>query len=122
LFRAASRLERSDRHRAPQLTSRRLATPLAGRNCPRCGQERGLPAGSHRRHGWRHPRKLDSREVKAMIVRVFRPTIYPGKEHEFEEFLRDTAVPLVSRQSGLVAQHVGKPRDRSSTEYVYVTV
>ena len=57
-----------------------------------------------------------------MIIRVFRPTIHPGKEAEFESFLRDTAVPLVSRQSGLVAQHVGKPRDSSSTEFVYVTV
>jgi hypothetical protein len=46
-----------------------------------------------------------------MIIRVFRPTIHPGKEHEFEAFLRDTAIPLVSQQSGLVAQHVGKPRD-----------
>jgi heme-degrading monooxygenase HmoA len=57
-----------------------------------------------------------------MIIRVFRPTIHPGKEQEFEAFLRDTAVPLVSRQAGLVAQHVGRPRDPSSTEYLYVTV
>ena len=57
-----------------------------------------------------------------MIIRVFRPTIHPGKEGEFESFLRETAVPLVSRQSGLVAQHVGRPRDPSSTEYLYVTV
>ena len=57
-----------------------------------------------------------------MVIRVFRPTIHPGKEAEFESFLRDTAVPLVSRQAGLVAQHVGKPRDSSSTEYLYVTV
>ena len=57
-----------------------------------------------------------------MIIRVFRPTIHPGKEAEFESFLRETAVPLVSRQAGLVAQHVGKPRDPSSTEFVYVTV
>ena len=57
-----------------------------------------------------------------MIIRVFRPTVRPGKEREFEAFLRDTAVPLVSRQSGLVAQHVGKPRGASSTEYLYVTV
>ena len=57
-----------------------------------------------------------------MIIRVFRPTIHPGKEAEFEAFLRETAVPLVSKQSGLVAQHVGKPREPSSTEYVYVTV
>jgi heme-degrading monooxygenase HmoA len=57
-----------------------------------------------------------------MIIRVFRPTIHPGKEAEFESFLRDTAIPLVSRQSGLVAQHVGRPRDPSSSEFVYVTV
>jgi heme-degrading monooxygenase HmoA len=57
-----------------------------------------------------------------MIIRVFRPTVHPGKEREFEAFLRDTAAPLVSRQSGLLAQHVGRPRDPSSTEYVYVTV
>ena len=57
-----------------------------------------------------------------MIVRVFRPTIRPGKEREFESFLRETAVPLVSQQPGIVAQHVGKPRDPSSTEYLYVTV
>lgn len=57
-----------------------------------------------------------------MIIRVFRPTIHPGKESEFELFLRETAVPLVSRQSGLISQHVGRPRQRSSTEYVFVTV
>jgi hypothetical protein len=45
-----------------------------------------------------------------MIIRVFRPTIRPGKQSEFESFLRSEAIPLVSRQSGLVAQHVGSPR------------
>jgi heme-degrading monooxygenase HmoA len=57
-----------------------------------------------------------------MIIRVFRPTIHPGKEAEFESFLRETAIPLVSQQSGVIAQHVGKPRDSSSTEFVYVSV
>ena len=57
-----------------------------------------------------------------MIIRVFRPTIHAGKEAEFESFLRDTAIPLVSQQSGVIAQHVGRPRDPSSTEFVYVTV
>jgi heme-degrading monooxygenase HmoA len=82
--------------------------------------ERGAAAvdpGSRRVLGWRPPS-----EEEAVIIRVFRPTIHPGKEREFETFLRETAVPLVSRQSGLVAQHVGKPRDPSSTEYLYVTV
>jgi heme-degrading monooxygenase HmoA len=57
-----------------------------------------------------------------MIIRVFRQTIHPGKEGEFESFLRDTAMPLVSQQSRLVAQYVAKPRDPASTEYLYVTV
>jgi hypothetical protein len=57
-----------------------------------------------------------------MIIRVFRPTIHAGKEREFDAFLRNTALPLVSRQSALVAQHVGRPRDPSLTEYVYVTL
>jgi heme-degrading monooxygenase HmoA len=57
-----------------------------------------------------------------VIIRVFRPTIHPGMEREFESFLRDTAVPLVSQQSGLVAQQMDRPRDSSSSEYLYVTV
>jgi heme-degrading monooxygenase HmoA len=57
-----------------------------------------------------------------VIIRVFRPTIHPGKEQEFEAFLAGTAIPLVSKQAGLVAQHVGRPRGPSSTEYLYVTV
>ena len=57
-----------------------------------------------------------------MIIRVFRPTIHRGKENGFESFLRDTAVPLVSRQAGLLAQHVGRPCGPSSSAYLYVTV
>jgi hypothetical protein len=57
-----------------------------------------------------------------VIIRVFKPTVHPGKERELEAFLCDTAVPLVSKQVALVAQHVGRPLDPSSTEYVYVTV
>lgn len=57
-----------------------------------------------------------------MIIRIFRPTIHQGKESEFELFLRETGVPLVSQQPGIIAQHVGKPRDPSSHAYVYVTV
>jgi heme-degrading monooxygenase HmoA len=57
-----------------------------------------------------------------MIIRVFRPTIHAGMESEFESFLRDTAIPLMSQQSGLVAQHVGMPLESSSSEFLYVTV
>jgi heme-degrading monooxygenase HmoA len=57
-----------------------------------------------------------------MIIRVLSPTIHHGKESEFESFLRETAVPLVSRQAGLLAQHVGRSLEPSSNRYVYVTV
>ena len=57
-----------------------------------------------------------------MIIRIFRPTIYPGKESEFESFIRNKALTLLSQQSRLIARHVGKPRDPYSTEYLYVTV
>jgi hypothetical protein len=57
-----------------------------------------------------------------VIIGVFKPTIHPGKQREFEAFLRDTAVPLVSRQAGLLAQQVGRSRDPSSMEYLCVTV
>jgi heme-degrading monooxygenase HmoA len=57
-----------------------------------------------------------------MIIRVFTPTIHPGKTTEFEGFLRDTATPLMARQPGLLSQHAGRSRASASTEYVYVTV
>jgi hypothetical protein len=44
-----------------------------------------------------------------VIIRIFRPTIHPDKEQAFEAFLGDTAIPLISQQAGLVAQHIGKP-------------
>jgi heme-degrading monooxygenase HmoA len=63
-----------------------------------------------------------SGEEAAMIIRVFSPTIHHGKEDEFESFLRATAVPLLSRQAGLRAQHVGRSLEPSSNRYLYITV
>jgi heme-degrading monooxygenase HmoA len=63
-----------------------------------------------------------SGEEAAMIIRVFSPTIHHGKEDEFESFLRATAVPLLSRQAGLRAQHVGRSLEPSSNTYLYITV
>jgi heme-degrading monooxygenase HmoA len=57
-----------------------------------------------------------------VIIRVFRPKVWPGKQKEFEMFLRETAVPLVAEQHGLIAQHVGVPLEDGGTEFVYVTV
>jgi hypothetical protein len=58
-----------------------------------------------------------------MITRVFIPTIQPGKEGDFELFRRETAIPLVSQQSGLVTQNVGRRHAPSTTtDYLYLTV
>jgi hypothetical protein len=35
-----------------------------------------------------------------LIIRVFRARIHPGKEGEFERFVRDTGVPMVEAQAG----------------------
>jgi heme-degrading monooxygenase HmoA len=57
-----------------------------------------------------------------VIIRVFRPRVRPGHQKEFEDFLRETAVPLIARQQGLIAQHVGLPFEADGREFVYVTV
>jgi len=35
-----------------------------------------------------------------VIIRVFRPTIYPGKESEFESFLRETSARVTASRAG----------------------
>jgi heme-degrading monooxygenase HmoA len=57
-----------------------------------------------------------------MIIRVFRPTVRPGMQREFEAFLHETAMPLVSAQDGLISQHVGLPFGTDDREFIYITV
>jgi heme-degrading monooxygenase HmoA len=57
-----------------------------------------------------------------VIIRVFRPRVRPGHQKEFEGFLRETAVPLIAKQQGMIAQHVGLPFEADGREFVYVTV
>lgn len=61
-------------------------------------------------------------EGRPVVVRVLGPTVRTGKEMEFESFVRDTAVPFMSGQVGLLAQRIGRAAHRSSNEYLYVTV
>ena len=56
-----------------------------------------------------------------MITRVFRPRVHPGKQADFERFLREVAQPFVASHAGLVSQSFG-PLDPESTEFVYITV
>ena len=68
----------------------------------RAGSERRWPRlRSEQRRRVRSPDRTRTR--RGRDDSCFRPTIHPGKEGEFESFLRETAVPLVSQQSGIVA-------------------
>jgi hypothetical protein len=57
-----------------------------------------------------------------VIIRVFRPTVRPGQQDAFERFLRETAIPLVGKQDGMLAQHVGLPFEPDGREFVYISV
>ncbi len=57
-----------------------------------------------------------------MIVRVFRVVVHDGKEREFEAFFRDTALPLMRSQEGLVSITPGLPRPETPTEFCMVMV
>jgi DNA-binding SARP family transcriptional activator len=59
---------------------------------------------------------------RPVVVRVLGPTVRAGKELEFESFVRDTAVPFMSGQVGLLAQRIGRAAHRCANEYLYVTV
>ncbi len=57
-----------------------------------------------------------------MIVRVFRAKPRAGKQAEFKRKVEELSIPLVKRQTGMVAYFAGKPLDTDSDEFVMVTV
>lgn len=57
-----------------------------------------------------------------MIMRLFRVTTHEGKAAEFEDFFRNTAVPLMKRQDGLVSLIPGVPRPEAPNEFCMVMV
>jgi heme-degrading monooxygenase HmoA len=57
-----------------------------------------------------------------MIVRVFRVTVHDGKQAEFSEFFKTTALPLVQSQPGIVSVTAGLPRPETPNEFCMVMV
>lgn len=57
-----------------------------------------------------------------MIVRVFRATVHEGRQEAFGRFFRETALPLVQSQPGLVSVTAGMPRPETPTEFCMVMV
>jgi quinol monooxygenase YgiN len=56
-----------------------------------------------------------------VIIRVYHARVHPGKEAEFERLVKADAVPLIRRQPGLVALHIGEELS-GSCEFVMVSV
>ena len=57
-----------------------------------------------------------------MIIRVFRASVHPGKQHEFHQFVMDKALPEIKANPGLVSVMVGQPIDPLSTDFLMVLV
>ena len=56
-----------------------------------------------------------------MIVRVFRARVHPGKEHEFERFLVETGIPMVTAAEGCTHVTAGESHWSDQPEFVVVT-
>ena len=56
-----------------------------------------------------------------MIIRVFRARVHPGKEEEFEGFVRETGVPMVESQAGCTHVTWGRSHWSEQPEFVVVT-
>ena len=57
-----------------------------------------------------------------MIIRIFRAVVAPDRQSEFETFFRDTAIPLVRAQPGLVSVTAGVPGVDAPNEFAMVMV
>lgn len=56
-----------------------------------------------------------------MIIRVFRAFVHDGMQEEFASFFRETAVPLLESQPGMIGLTVGWPMPSSPNEFMMTT-
>lgn len=57
-----------------------------------------------------------------MIVRIFQVTVHDGKRTEFEDFFRNTAIPLMKSQPGIVSLTASTPRPETPDDFCMVMV
>ena len=57
-----------------------------------------------------------------MIVRIFQVTVHDGKRAAFEDFFRNTALPLMKSQPGLVSLTACTPRAETPDDFCMVMV
>lgn len=56
-----------------------------------------------------------------MVVRVFQARVQSGVHEDYERLLRETGIPLMLRQAGLIALHVGRPIPQTPNESVMIS-
>ena len=56
-----------------------------------------------------------------MIIRVFRAIVHDGRQDEFARFFRETAIPLLESQPGMMELTVGWPMTDSPNEFMMTT-
>lgn len=56
-----------------------------------------------------------------MLIRVYHARVHPGQEGEFERLVRADAIPLMKRQPGLLALHIGRDLG-GAAEFIMVSV
>jgi heme-degrading monooxygenase HmoA len=56
-----------------------------------------------------------------MIIRVFRAIVRDGMQSEFARFFRETAIPLLESQPGMLGLTVGWPVAHSPNEFMMTT-
>jgi heme-degrading monooxygenase HmoA len=56
-----------------------------------------------------------------LIVRVARYRVKEGREQEFEQLMREVAIPLLKRQKGIMVAYIGRAIEPERRHH-YVTV
>jgi transposase/heme-degrading monooxygenase HmoA len=57
----------------------------------------------------------------AVILRIFRARVKPGMHAHFARLCRETSMPLVMAQPGIIYFHIGKPMPQRPDEFVLVS-
>jgi quinol monooxygenase YgiN len=64
--------------------------------------------------------KIGSSET--MIIRVFRAKVRPGKGEEFLRLVKEQSIPMVKKQTGVLAIYAGSPVGSNRDEFTVTTV
>lgn len=86
------------------------------------GEAGGSEAGGSEAGLYVHGPDVSGEGETAMIVRVFRARLKPGRRGDFERLCRDRSIPHLRTLEGCQAVHVGRQLEEYPDEFVLVSV